>query len=190
VRTFSQRLTPADVAFMAENRQEINVSQVELDSIRSRLELLNRAGYPLGEAFRKAFANSLRDRLKLDPPVTDPFADHPDKEKIDTTLVKWVIGEINDDIALAQLMPLAVHYDYGDLDEDDRDLTPAQRFNFTFAKMVTDAWYTVLLQAPDKLRETFDNDYDSVGFERDFGTNKEAFADRYRGKNSCHSNPR
>jgi hypothetical protein len=128
-------------------------------------------GYPIGDRLRNFIQEYTGEELLGgNGPETEAFTGHPDKAKIDATLAKWLSCQISDDIALNQLLPMAIHYDYADLEGSElNDLNSTQLRELPFAQLVIKAWDAVLADASDELFEKYTSHEFFIGLERKTG---------------------
>lgn len=134
------------------------VSSTE-DPIQRRLQAVRAAGFPVDPNEKLGETTQFAEAAKLAAPVRD-----------------WIQGKLDDRAILTRLFPTTLHFRYGNIGEEMEPLlTEQEKENLPQARLITDLWYAVLEQVDAKTRESFLQQYDEVGQERELGINAEQF---------------
>jgi hypothetical protein len=134
---------------------------------RLRLALLKEFGFPCGPNFAAELHDLVGQDLECTS-VANSFENRKDKLTIDHTLARWVSGEINEDIALYQLMPMRIHFCQGGVPADDRDrhgrrvLSPESLVDLPFADMIFNVSEAVGCLASNEVYEKHHCEVDEI----------------------------
>lgn len=151
-------------------RQGVAMSDFEIE-MRRKLAVLREGGYPVDRLLQSAATGEVDPNQVNHTPSTNESA----QKNLDAILNSWVSGEIGDNDTLTKLFPLAVRYRYGDIELKEL-LTPEELADKPLAKNVTDAWFSVVLQAPESIQDRFLEDFEAITEVREIGMTAAEFA--------------
>ncbi len=149
------------------------MSDFEIE-MRRKLAVLREGGYPVDRLLQSAVTG------EVDPNQVDhtPSTNDTVQRDLDSILKSWVSGEISDNDTLTKLFPLAVRYRYGDIELKEL-LTPEELADKPLARNVTDAWFSVVLQAPESIQDRFLEDFEAITEEREIGMTAAEFVAKF-----------